>query len=1469
MKQPMIRKDERKFLKKHHSSLTVSAIHSSPSKHQQQQQMVKVNGPNTRSKQQQQQQHSSFRKVKSDNVTHKMTTGGKIIKSPGVFKKSKKILNKKTEFKCNICSFKSTLWYDVKIHLYKTHINPKFMRINNKNRKLILKQINRKILFRKKTSFIENECKYVLDTILDTIESHDDDDESSQKQECFVKLEEQVQMDYNKYCLYKCHFESCLEQFFVYKNQLKKHFKRFHRTNGENSEIVSGDEDEVDDEDEDVDVEETEDDKDQNNDDELVDRSYSDSDYDTDNESNLEKKLVKSKILNENDDLIEIDEDNLLISAAAADIDYEVDNDVVDDDDDDQIYNEIDALDIENENNFNDLNSKQRKQQQPQISIEEETRDGLPDIVVDKNGKNSKAIEDDGLVVNGVDDDETHTNSSGVTPVGSSITSPNETNDDDANNKFMCNLCKKQFEDRQTLTKHQTKEFSLKMLKKKKEARKKKWRDIHWKRKIDMSYIETTQFNSLSQNIADNLSFCIDGTTEDLKSYNKEVKDYLLTELGTETDLQMFLKCFPDLYEEISDQLTLPYMDVNLIRKANSYFAQCYYSPKEQQTQPGQLLQQKLTSSQAICSIYHCKNCRLKFRNLCDLIQHQRFTHNLDLKTTFDLYNYDYEQEGGDLMLEQQQQPPPTMNQKEKMLNLSPIGYLRCDPYAYIMNLYWDSNELIKCLKCDESVLRKLYTKHMDSCGYEAKAKSGEVVDQIISKETIKTPTTDEQVVGRDVDDDDDDEESVAMKEKNEIKICEIDIVESSVATPSHLEDQNSSQIAIKEEPSLIGDEKVESKNQQQQPPTHQHETRSRKRSSRLIEETSANVIMTNKRQTKSSYASEHFVFFDGSNSSYRKSVQNTLQSDYFEGNQQKSRQITATVASTSKKLKPLVSNNNNDDSSNNNDDLNDVSKSSLVQQQTTSPSLLVSALNSCDNERKKSMLNKRGKYQLKNKIEIKEEIKEEEEANEKRTSKRIKKVNLKSYQEDFEVETPTSELDSQMASELATQQPHTSSNKTSTSNLSQIVNTPQSDSAIKQSTETSSANTSFIMDLESNILNESDSLKHPHGGSNYGKSSSQFKCEKCSLEFTSANSVTRHQEKSCLRIHILYVENNKIKCPICGEIYPSTHHICIHISKYHGSLLGSHHLPPSEEAKKLYEQHSVVKVQKKRGRKKKNANLVVAPVIPPVISSNIPESDIKTQIATPAVVSTEAKIDNEKVGAVVKVTRKYTKRSHSLNLVNNSNSEPKKRRRVNKRNSYAMASDSESYASDNNENKKYKLKKLSTPTVLFNTKKQKKKYKLKNRNKSLNVAVSSVASVVAAEPSAAIGVPQKRKYVRKTLDNSEIPAGYKKKQYKCDFCDAIFKRRSKRNEHVNVCKNKKIDESVRKSFDNNSNDAVTIEKLFNEDVSTVNSNSVEKTQQLDLDYKATSLHEDECIIHDDDEDEDEIDNNNLMYNGN
>lgn len=87
--------------------------------------------------------------------------------------------------------------------------------------------------------------------------------------------------------------------------------------------------------------------------------------------------------------------------------------------------------------------------------------------------------------------------------------------------------------------------------------------------------------------------------------------------------------------------------------------------------------------------------------------------------------------------------------------------------------------------------------------------------------------------------------------------------------------------------------------------------------------------------------------------------------------------------------------------------------------------------------------------------------------------------------------------------------------------------------------------------------------------------------CERCGLEFTSANSVFRHQEKSCLRVRVINLKSggetcsqssltSKKKCPICSCIFYSTHRVSIHIYKHHKNLLGSALQPPSSEAKHL-----------------------------------------------------------------------------------------------------------------------------------------------------------------------------------------------------------------------------------------------------------------------------------------------------------
>jgi hypothetical protein len=115
--------------------------------------------------------------------------------------------------------------------------------------------------------------------------------------------------------------------------------------------------------------------------------------------------------------------------------------------------------------------------------------------------------------------------------------------------------------------------------------------------------------------------------------------------------------------------------------------------------------------------------------------------------------------------------------------------------------------------------------------------------------------------------------------------------------------------------------------------------------------------------------------------------------------------------------------------------------------------------------------------------------------------------------------------------------------------------------------------------------------------------------CEKCGIEFTSTNSVIRHQEKSCLRVKVINMpaavkinsksskktaaahssclseESMRKKCPICSSTFFNTHRLSIHIYKHHKNLLGSVHKPPASEAVRLNE------IQLKRLNEKKQVN--------------------------------------------------------------------------------------------------------------------------------------------------------------------------------------------------------------------------------------------------------------------------------------
>ena len=271
--------------------------------------------------------------------------------------------------------------------------------------------------------------------------------------------------------------------------------------------------------------------------------------------------------------------------------------------------------------------------------------------------------------------------------------------------------------------------------------RKKKWREAHWKRKIDLSYIETTSLTQLSQNIADNLSFCVDGTQEDLKSYSREVKDYLNTELGQETQMQMFLKCsFPEFYETLSatnsaqtasqkktktsknNQFQADQAhnldDAHLIRKANSYFANCFYLSSSIVNASNES-----KGSVPVLPSLSCKYCRLKVRKIADLIQHKRQAHNFELKTAFDNYNTNTRHnqlgQNGELSDSDSLTSPKSSTRHNNSSNIqanSPIGFLGCDPFSFVINMYWDQVLKKKCKNCQKMVARPKFRKHLSEC---------------------------------------------------------------------------------------------------------------------------------------------------------------------------------------------------------------------------------------------------------------------------------------------------------------------------------------------------------------------------------------------------------------------------------------------------------------------------------------------------------------------------------------------------------------------------------------------------------------------------------------------------------------------------------------------------------------------------------------------------------------------------------
>jgi hypothetical protein len=94
------------------------------------------------------------------------------------------ILNK--TLTCDICSFSCTMWYDIKLHEYKTHINPNYIKINDTKTLDIIKCFLTEKQSDDKTIQLTN--KLLIDTMCDAVAT------AGHMNNCFGQYEEL--MDY-------------------------------------------------------------------------------------------------------------------------------------------------------------------------------------------------------------------------------------------------------------------------------------------------------------------------------------------------------------------------------------------------------------------------------------------------------------------------------------------------------------------------------------------------------------------------------------------------------------------------------------------------------------------------------------------------------------------------------------------------------------------------------------------------------------------------------------------------------------------------------------------------------------------------------------------------------------------------------------------------------------------------------------------------------------------------------------------------------------------------------------------------------------------------------------------------------------------------------------------------------------------------------------------------------------------------
>jgi hypothetical protein len=515
----------------------------------------------------------------------------------------------------------------------------------------------------------------------------------------------------------------------------------------------------------------------------------------------------------------------------------------------------------------------------------------------------------------------------------------------------------------------------------------------------------------------------------------------------------MFLKCFPELYEKLALKHS-PNLDVNLCRKANTYFANCFYVPFEKDS----LLKQA----------FHCRSCKAKFKNFFDLIEHQRAEHDSHLKTMF---------ESSDALA---------------TVEKSPIGYLRCDPFALMLNLYWDLTLVVDCKNCNKRFLRGAYEKHNESCG--------------------KTSGLDDS--------------------KN-----------------------STDRLNLTKEDDVIKDEPVE--NVSNDEIKWDKQKRTRISSNRSLD---TNNVVSDKRRAisiQSQFAAENFVFFGGS-----------ATNNVGKTREKKIKQITV-VSNTSTPAVLVVK---KEDSSN---------QDALVNNQSP---LLASALTSyeatnadkpdVDAVSEAPVIKRRRKRRSAIQIEAENAAKERPlvidedldgsdkvaEENDQhqpgiRVSRRIKKLSLKKMEADFDnaimaataINTPTSKhhQNDSLNSDDKPKKKHR------ISSLDSVNSTQQKMDVSIVSTDEASSDSDDLNPTRKKIKQEKPEIDGMSNG-----------CEVCGLVFTSANSVVRHREKSCVGMPIVNIPSNdasnpKKKCPICQRIFFNTHSISIHIQKHHGAELG------------------------------------------------------------------------------------------------------------------------------------------------------------------------------------------------------------------------------------------------------------------------------------------------------------------------